>query len=107
MRPPPLLLNRMCFTWNTRYRQLRVSKGLPADPGQDVRAQDEKRDAYRPQGRDEHTPCRYILGLFDQRVEIRRGHVGEEFEGRIECLGGPDGHNGQHDPAPLSSGKDE
>ncbi len=51
--------------------------------------------------RDQDPPCRYVLGLADQRVEIWGSHVRQQFESCVERFRRPDGHNRKDNPAPF------
>lgn len=69
-------------------------------------AEDKKSDNSRSEGGDQHATGGDILGLLDEGVEFRRCNIRKEFEGGIQRLGGPDGHDRQYDPAPFGGRKD-
>lgn len=58
-------------------------------------------DDDRTDRRYENGTGRHVLGLTDQRVKLLRGGIGEELQGCIERLSGPNRSGGQDDPAPF------
>src|SRR5215475_12321117 len=70
-------------------------------PVHDVRPENQNPDHHRAACCQEDGAGGHILGLLGDGVEIRRGHVGQKLERRVERLRGPDRRDGQSDPAPL------
>ena len=71
--------------------------------GDKMGSKDEYTDQSRTDRGDQDRAGGDILGSFDLREELRRGHVAQRFEGGVESLSAPYGRDRENDGKPLDS----
>jgi hypothetical protein len=72
---------------------------------ENMRSEDEYADDCGTHGGDQDAAGRHVFGVSYEGVKLRRRDVGKEFEGGVEGLGCPDGHDGEDDPTPFGGGQ--
>jgi len=62
---------------------------------------DDRPDGHGSDSSQKNSPGRYILGVANERVKLRRGYVCQKLKGRIQRFRRPHDGNSQDDPAPV------
>ena len=90
------------------HRSYSLSPAFPSFRQQEnVGAEDQQANDHGSDRRDQHGSRRDILGVFNQRVKIRRCDIRQKFKGRVEGFGRPNRHDGKNEPAPFGGGDAE
>ena len=62
---------------------------------------DDRPDGHGSDSSQKNSAGRYILGVANERVKLRRGYVCQKLKGRVQRFRGPHDRNSQDDPAPV------
>jgi hypothetical protein len=64
---------------------------------------DDRPDGNGSDSSQKNGPGRYILGIANERVKLRRGYVCQKLKGGIQRFRGPHDGNSEDDPTPIRS----